>query len=312
MRVWCGFFLLLLAMTAEPFAARAEVPFPNGQLVLVAGDANGVYHQFSDDLKRLGQMYGFDIIVKPSAGSLDNLMSIVNDDEVNMAFVQADIPSWIAGRLRQSDRPGNNMRKFLVKVRTYYPLYDEMVQIVARQGIRSLTELRGHKVATGAQKSGAFLTMGNIFQQENIQVESIPVSGAEALAKLYAGEVDAVAMVSGYPVVLLQSLENKGYHLLPVVLTHADPVYMPAEIPVNTYVWQKEAVQTVSVKVLLATYDYVQDMPVCQRLIKFSDVLKKNLLWLRTNGHAQWQKVDFEYVDNSGKNFLRSHCLSGY
>ena len=44
---------------------------------------------------------------------------------------------------------------------------------------------------------------------------------------------------------------------------------------IGTCMWQKEAVQTASVKALLAVHNYTQDMPVCQRLVKFSDVLKK-------------------------------------
>ena len=311
-RLWYGCLLLFLSLTGGASVVQASPQYPNGQLVFMAGDASGVYHQFSDDLRRLGQLHGFDIVVKPSVGSLENLMSIVNDDGVNVAFVQADVPSWIADRLLRSDRPGNDMRKFLVKVRAFYPLYDEMVQIVTRQGINTLADLKGRKVAMGSPKSGTFLTMGNIFQKENIQVEWVSLVGTDALTQLGEGKVDAVAMVSGYPISTFQLLEGKNYHLLPVVLTHADPVYAPDEIPANTYGWQKESVKTVSIKAILATYDYTQEMPVCQRLIKFSEVLKKNMDWLRANGHPRWQQVSLEYSDNGGKNFLRSHCISGY
>ena len=311
--VRCGCLLLLLWMVqGDLFAAGDDAAFPNGRLVIISGDVQGVYHQFSNDLRMLGQLHGFEIIIKPSMGSLDNLVSIVNDDGVHMAWVQADIPSWIAARLRHSDRPGNEVRKFLVKVRTLYSVYDESVQVIARREIKGLSDLKGRRVSAGLQKSGTFLTMGNIFQKEGLHINSVPLAMGEALTRLRSGELDAVAMVSGYPVSALQSFDEKDYHLLPVVLTHADPVYHTSEIPANTYRWQNEAVKTISVKALLATYEYSRDMPVCQRLIKFTDVLRKNLDWLRANGHAGWQRVNFEYDDNEGKNFLRSHCISGY
>jgi len=302
--------LLLVVPTPPSFAAKESVALRNGQVVLVTGDKDGIHYRLGEDLQKFGQLHGFDVVVKSSLGSLDNLMSIVNDDRINIAFVQADVPSWISQRLNQSDRPGSDIRKYLVKVRTYYPLFDEWVQIVARKKLNSLADLKEGKIAVDSHKSGTFLTMGNLSLKEKIPFDLVAASGSEALEKLLSGEVDAVASVSSDPIVTLNAPQSADFHLVPIILTQADPVYVPTEIPVGTYAWQKEPVKTVSVKILLASYDYSQDMDICQRLTRFSDVLRKNVNWLRTHGQRQWKQVDFDAVEAEGKKFLRSHCLS--
>lgn len=313
-------FVLVQAMVFLFFFATLHAASPlfgknkpaNGRIVIVTGDESGTYFQIGQDLKKLGQRHGFEVVIRASKGALDNLVSIVNDEHVDLAIIQSDVPEWIAGRLKKNKRPGHALRKFLVKVKYLFPLFNEEVHIVTRRGITSLQQLKDKKITTGSSRSGTFLTVGHLFQQLDLDFKAVHASISDAMALLGNGEVDAIALVAGSPVQSIKMLKGNDFHLLPISVKSLSNRYIPAEIPAGTYPWHKKDVSTIAVRALLVTFDYPEDAEVCRKLQKFSKVVRNNLPFLKRKGHPIWHHVDFNLMNYNTRNFLRSHCATQF
>src|SRR6185295_568560 len=80
---------------------------------------------------------------------------------------------------------------------------------LARNDIRSFSELQGKKVAIGEEGSGNMLTSINLFSMMNITPgETRKIPSAQAVVAVLKGELDAAIFVGGKPVRLFKNLED--------------------------------------------------------------------------------------------------------
>lgn len=144
-------------------------------------------------------------------------------------------------------------------------LYSEPVQIVtaADSGIKKPEELRGRRVAVGSKGSNTELSAIQILAAYGIESSNLsvayltPVAAAAALrdgtvdAAFFTAEVPLTALketAAGRPLTILALTKEKSEFLC-----SAYPFYSGMTIPADTYAGQKQAVNTVAVKVLLVT-----------------------------------------------------------
>jgi hypothetical protein len=123
----------------------------------------------------------------------------------------------------------------------------------------------------------------------------VTVGTDEALAKLKAGEVDAMFYVAGIPVKLFSDgvSEADGLALVPITNPNASEFYQQIAIPGGTYPWQGADVISVAVKAVLVSYDFRNAH--CDSVGQLAKALFENLAWLRRNGHPKWKSVDLNY-----------------
>ena len=262
---------------------------------IVTGGPTGTYIQIGNDLSRLLERNGRTLNVLESNGSQDNIYDVSTRAWTPLGIVQSDVLGWI--QYMQDVEP--ELRRIAQTTRMVYPLYNEEIHILAREGIDSLRDLSGKRVATGKIGSGTNLTATLLLGSVSITLgREVNAGGREAAEMLKRGAIDAMFYVAGYPVKLFaeEISRNDNLHLLPLTDRSLREFYSASRIPAGTYSWQPEAVPVVAVKAVLMTYEYDR------RNTYFSDAcdfvgfaawsIRENLDRLRNNGHPKWNSVD--------------------
>ena len=275
--------LLLLVGTTEGSAAE--------KMGIVTGGEKGTYYQFGLDLQKLVKTADINLTVSPSKGSIENVYAVYQRPGVQLGIVQSDVLAFIS-RL-ESDPTLNKIAK---KTRMVFPLYNEEVHILGKRGIGDFDDLAGKRVAIGREGSGTYLTARVFLQLSEIKPAStVLIDTDEALAELKAGRIDAMFYVAGFPVRLLRDgvTEADQLALIPITNKNVLELYPQAEIPANTYAWQKEKVPTVAAKAVLVSFDYrFRD---CDNVGRFAQLMARRIDWLVQNGHPKWKSVDLNY-----------------
>jgi TRAP transporter TAXI family solute receptor len=275
------------------------------ELGLITGSENGAYYQFGVDLKRLVKPAGIELTVYPSKGSIDNLSALHSRPGVQMAIVQSDVLDFIAGA-----ETSPLLTSIAKRLRVIFPLYNEEVHIIARNGIGELEQLAGRRVAVGPTGSGTYVTARWLFKLADVRPsELVPIDAAQALTRLKAGELDAMVYVAAAPLKLLRNelTEADGVRLIPVTHKSVLESYDAVELPANTYPWQPTPVATVAVKALLVTVD--SEERVCDTISRFAQQVAGGLEGLTKRGHPNWQRVDLGY---HRKDWKPSDCARKY
>lgn len=287
--------LIVLLALATPSAAAAPA------LGLVTGMANGTYHQFGLDLKRLAKADGIDVNVYPSRGSIDNLGALYGRPGVHMGIVQSDVLDFIAGV------ESNPVLALIAKrLRVVFPLYTEDVHLVARRDIGAFEQLEGKRVAIGPEGSGPHLTARLMFKLADVHpAELLALDHTQAVARLKAGDIDAMVYVAASPVNMLRGFTPAdGVALVPIVSKSILEAYDAVELAANTYPWQPSPVTTVAVKAVLVSFEL--EGAACERLGQFAQHVVAGMDRLARDGHPAWRRVDLGY---ELKGWARSECV---
>jgi TRAP transporter TAXI family solute receptor len=257
---------------------------------LITGGERGTYHQFGQDLKRLLKPSGINVTVHASKGAVDNVQAISQRPEVQLAIVQSDVLTFVADQ--QSIPPIGRIAQGL---RLLFPLYGEEVHVLARRELATLEALAGKRVAIGQEGSGTYFTARLLFRLAEIAPgEMVALDGAEAMAQLKAGRIDAMVAVLAQPVWRFRNdvKVEDGLALIPITSRAILDRYAAAEIPAGTYPWQTTPVSTVATKAVLVAYD--ADRRDCDSLGRLAQHVAAGMDWLVKNGHPQWKRVDLE------------------
>jgi TRAP transporter TAXI family solute receptor len=279
---FCFVVLILLSLSTVSYGV---------DLAIMTGGTKGTYFQFGLNLKELVKDRDIRLRVNNSTGSIENLYAVYQRPYTQMGIVQSDVLAFVA-RL-QSDP---TLKKIAKKTRMVFPLYNEEVHLLGRRELLNFDDLNGKRVAIGKEGSGTYLTARLLFEVSGIEpAEMVPVGTDEALARLKAGDIDAMFYVAGFPVKLFEGdvSEADGLALIPITNKSIVEFYPLAEIPAKTYPWQPEVVNTVAVKAVLVSFNFRRAN--CEFVGQFARILNDNMDWLRENGHPKWRFVDLNY-----------------
>jgi TRAP transporter TAXI family solute receptor len=260
-------------------------------LAIMTGGPKGTYYQFGLNLKELVKAKGIRLRVNNSTGSIENLYAVYKRPHTQMGIVQSDVLAFVS-RL-QSDPV---LKRIAKKTKMIFPLYNEEIHLLGRQGLRDFDDLSNKRVAVGKEGSGTYLTAKLLFEVSEIKpAEMISIGTNEALSQLKSGEIDAMFYVAGYPVKLFVEdvSEDDGFALIPIINKSITEFYPQTKIPASIYRWQQETVNTVAVKAVLVSFNFRRAN--CQYVGEFSKILFENMDWLIQNGHPKWRAVDLDY-----------------
>jgi hypothetical protein len=208
-----------------------------------------------------------------------------------MGIVQSDVLAFVS---RVQTDPV--LKRIATKTKMIFPLYNEEIHLLGRQGIADFDDLAEKKVAIGKEGSGTYLTARLLFEVSDIRpAEMIPIGTNDALTQLKAGTIDAMFYVAGYPVKLFKEdvTEKDGLALIPILNKSIIEFYPRAEIPANTYQWQPNTINTAAVKAVLVSFNFRRIN--CEYVGEFAQILNENIDWLRKNGHPKWKSVDLNF-----------------
>ncbi|MGZ6243764.1 MAG: TAXI family TRAP transporter solute-binding subunit [Candidatus Binataceae bacterium] len=196
---------------------------------------------------------GLIAVAQTTSNAADNLRALARGD-LDLALSQADVTSWA---YRGVGAFGNE--EPLTNLRLIARLYPENVHIVvpANSPIKAVTDLKGKRVAIGAENSGTAATAKLILSAYGVKWDTVKlqnidfIATSEALAK---GTIDAAFLISGAPVLALEDLAGRmPIRLVPISgptaekLVQVFPFYSRGVIPPGLYGQTQTAVETIDV-----------------------------------------------------------------
>lgn len=292
------YLLLLLICLAPPWVWAEGIG-------LVTGSKTGTYFQFGNDIANAARGAGLDILVKESAGSVDNIKRLNSSENAALGIVQSDV----LGFLSRSEDP--ETRRIADHLRLIFPFYNEEVHLFARKDIQKFSDLDGKRVIVGEQNSGNWLTAINLLQMMGVKPkEMLYLPPLKAVTAVLQGEADAMIYVAGKPVPLFTKLGNlkeqpdyaplfNQVHFVPLEDAAMLREYLPAQITPADYPWIDQATPTIAVKAVLMSFDFSgKQTPYfrqrCEELGKLGQAVRGQLNNLRQNGHPKWREVNLE------------------
>lgn len=232
----CGDKKVSTANIESDNAARVQSRF----VTIATGGASGPYNIIATTLADIySNQLHTNSKTQTTGASVENL-NLIGQKKVEMAFVMSDV-------LSDAIKGEGNFPTKIDNVNQIAALYPNYVQIVTskRSGIKNITDLKGKRVATGAQNSGVELNARNLLAGFGITYDDIRVDYlgyAEAADALKAGTIDAAFLTSGLPNSSLMELQQ-GFDLQIVAipaegiaqLAVNSPYFNALDIPANTY-----------------------------------------------------------------------------
>lgn len=221
-------------------------------VTIATGGASGPYNIIATTLSDIyTKQLSTNSKTQTTGASVENL-NLLAQKKVEMAFVMSDA-------LNDALNGTGSFSTKLDNIEQVAALYPNYVQIVTskRSGIKTITDLKGKRVATGAQNSGVEVNARNLLAGFNITYNDIKVDYlgyAEAADALKSGNLDAAFLTSGLPNSALMELQQ-GFDL-EIVAIPAEGVaklakerayFTALEIPANTY-GNAEPIPTAAIK----------------------------------------------------------------
>jgi TRAP transporter TAXI family solute receptor len=196
LREWLLFGVPAIAIVAAAFwiTFRFVQPAPPGSLTMSTGAADGAYHRFALKYREILARDGVTLELKPSAGSVENLARLKDDDAgVDVAFVQSGLGMLTLTPLAQAPEE--------TRLFSLANLFQEPVWVFYRgtPTLTRLTDLAELRVAVGQPGSGTRKVALDILAAHGIDEKSGKLSdlgGGAALDALLAGKIDAVFLIA--------------------------------------------------------------------------------------------------------------------
>ncbi len=241
------------------------------QMSIATGTTGGVYYPLGGALANYLSrgIPGMSATAEVTGGSTANFQ-LLGAGRVGLLFGQVDAAV-------DAVRGAGPFRGRVVPARAIAVLYTNRMQVVTTTatGIRSMTDLRGKRVSTGAPGSATELFAFRLIEAAGLDRERDfrareRLSPAESTNAIRDGKLDAYFFVSGVPTSAITDLAATPGTTIHLV-DHADlhqkiverngPVYFPEEIPAGTYPGQTAANKQLSVANILAVReDMANDM----------------------------------------------------
>jgi TRAP transporter TAXI family solute receptor len=180
-------------------------PWHHGRLYLATGNTTGVFYQIGGGYADIitAHLPGYTATAEPTSAAVDNIRRVVRGD-ADVAFTFADAAAdAVLGRAQfTASQPITALAR----------IYDSYTHVIARTsaGIRSVADLRGHRVSTGSPGSGSelvalrLLTAAGLDPDRNLQRQAISLP--ETVKAMRGGTIDAMFWTGGLPAIGISDL----------------------------------------------------------------------------------------------------------
>ncbi len=260
MRLRRGLLVLYgLASLLVPVSTRTAPESNPGKLVLATGQEGGTYLRLGHALADVAREDGFEIEVRSSSGSVENIHSLI-EGKAQIALVQSDIAHRAWARHSPFEAFSRDQS---INLKVIAPLYPETVQILVRPHlyISTTSELGGKSVSLGREGSGTHQTALAVLEasglSENDLKKALHLSLAEATKQVKEGTIDAMFRTSAVPTPwITQVLGESEVRLIRLERHVIDRLiegeaYIETSVPRGTYPNQEKFVPTIGVQALL-------------------------------------------------------------
>ena len=194
-----AWWIFLIAGIGFVIAYQFVEPAPPKRIVITTGSDSGAYYQFAQRYATILARDGVTLEVRSSAGSLQNLERL-KADEAQVGFVQG-------GVIEPKNDPDEVDDSGLLSLGS---LFYEPVWVFYRgeQPLTRLTELRGKRIAIGAEGSGVRQLARQLLEANEVPVSDrlLPLSGLVAAEELQQGRIDAAFVIASEKAPVVQVL----------------------------------------------------------------------------------------------------------
>jgi TRAP transporter TAXI family solute receptor len=258
-------------------------------LTIATGTPEGTYYQIAQDIKRIAEKEGIPVEIIQTNGSFDNI-NLLGLEKVDLAILQLDVLKVTSDAMQA--KAGFNVLKELKVILNLY--FEEIHVITKNDGIRSLSQLEGKKVAVGPERSGSALTTEVLLAAYDLRVEKFFDAPNDALQKLERGELDALIFVGGAPVPAFEKLDPSFRFVRLPSNPLLEQLYQRKKIDKGVYPWAGE-VETFAVPSVIMTRDRRDSdyVALIQRLLLAILSNKENL---DATGHPKWKSAQFRFM----------------
>lgn len=264
-----------------------------GHVGLMCGRTTGSFLYYCEDMAvAMNDNVGYSMRVVPmiGEGSVRNVEDILYLRGVDLALAYTDTLEFME---KQGVHPNIKQRVSYVTA-----MHGAELHIIARSDIATIDDLAGKKVNFSTPGTGTFLTMSNVFDALDLEVDVQNDAEAVALDRLKRGEIDAMALAAAAPWKLASDLaEFDGLKLLDIPADRIEGPYEPVSWTNDLYpnlIDQGRTVETIKIRVLLLAYNWRKDDPRCGKVDRFVDALEANLNELKEGPYQEkWGDVDF-------------------
>ena len=194
-----AWWIFLIAGIGFVIAYQFVEPAPPKRIVITTGSDSGAYYHFAQRYATILARDGVTLEVRSSAGSLQNLERL-KADEAQVGFVQG-------GVIEPKSDPDEADDSGLLSLGS---LFYEPVWVFYRgeQPLTRLTELRGKRIAIGAEGSGVRQLARQLLEANDVPVSDrlLPLSGLVAAEELQQGRIDAAFVIASEKAPVVQVL----------------------------------------------------------------------------------------------------------
>ena len=235
------------------------------KLKLATGGSSGTYYAYGNALATLvTNNNDFKVSAVTSGASAANILQISNK-QADLAIVQNDVAYYA---YTGTDLFATQGKQENIRIIGY--MYSEVCQIVAREGINSIEDLRGKRVSVGDAGSGVEFNAKQILGAYGITFNDIQkqnLSFGDSADAIKDDTLDAFFCTAGAPTTAIVELATtKNINLLSVDQDHIDILqenydfYKPYTVPAGTYNGVDTDTLMVTVKAtLIADKDVSED-----------------------------------------------------
>lgn len=260
-------------------------------VTIATGGASGPYNILGTALaESYAKLFGVNSKTQTTGASVENI-NLINQKKAEMAFVMSDV-------LSDAVNGNNSFPQKIDSVSQIAALYPNYVQIVtsSKSGIKTLADLRGKRVAVGAQNSGVEVNARNLINGFGMTYNDLKVDYlgyAEAADALKSGKIDAAFLTSGLPNSSLMELQQ-GFDLqlvsIPadkvVEIAQDKPYFVALNIPKGTY-GNQEDIPTAAIRNALVVSSALSE----DDAYKLTKAFFNNLATLQT-AHQAAKEID--------------------
>ncbi len=235
-------------------------------------------------------------------GGRQNALDVLYLRGVDMAIVQTDVLAYMRGESPIFYRNIDQQIRYVTQ------LHREEWHVVAGRDIKSLSDLKGKTVNISARYSSNFITSKTILELLGVKAKYTNFTDRVALAKLKAGEIDAVTILAAAPSALLQGIKRSdNLHFVPtdfyeksiyeVPLKPAlEHFYLPATLAHEDYpnlIPEDQTVPSVSAGTVLAVYNWPKGSERHRRVSSFINAFFESLgAFYEPGRYAKWREVN--------------------
>lgn len=261
-------------------------------IFLMGGQPGATFNQLANDISVVvSGVNNLRVLSVDGGAAVENVEDVLYLRNIDMALTTQEAMDY----LKTSGELGPNLDQRLTYIA---PLFPNPLQILARSGAKSISDLNGKKVSFNNKGSATAQFVPKLFKILGVNVEELYLSQGDALEKLRNGEIDATICSCPAPVPAYATVKPEwGLRFVSVPWAKSIQAnYLPAAIRNDDYpalIGKDETVDTIAASTVLISFNWPKGTERYERTAKFVDAFfskfsefhkpPRNPLWKAVN-----------------------------